>query len=1417
MQKLQIEHIDDMRSSMLRVFNVLGELVNGQQMALNWTKRCFSWLFILLVALSCAASATDYYVATWGDNSNSGDITHPWQNVSYATQQAVAGDTIYLFDGTWYNEVCTFTNSGNATHRITLTAYNGTPTLIGDGGETSMIGIKFESYMTISHLTMRDYTHTIFANTGANHSVVSDCDLGHTGGTNYGYVVKIAGQNCHYNTIENCTIHDSGWNSIQLYGNREPPNGNGIPSTHITIRNCTIYNSNEHNAIDLYGNFQYVTIENNELYDNPAGCIFDHDYPDHREYITIRDNYFHETQSIAVNLGASSYFTIYNNTFENLAGVYPIYIALNSHNFEIHNNSFYNTLSPRAAGGHNFVYDKNYINTDAGIYMYSYGASGTVKNPLGKKQVEVKYGYSAANLEFDDGIVFTAQFGDSGNPPSAYTPVRYYPDKSNCSITSTGSGKSTLTPTTYPITLRPTHPYLTASDITDTSITVTSTQQNNPTTITNTIPEFASSQVTLLVDGSPYETKASDSSGFISFDYTGSWSTSHTFSWQSGGPAPTGSVTGIVTDTDDNLITDAEVTTGAKSTQTNSDGEYTLTDLAEGDYTITASKDGYQDSSKNIRVIADDTVILDFQLSGEQEDNPPTARAGSDQTVYANTPITFDGSASTDDHGIESYVWDFDISDDSQTDATDPIIQYKYTETGIYIAKLTVTDTSGQTDSDTALITVLEQLIQKTDVSKITQPIVLDGSLSEWAGADTVTFAGSDNTATVSLTWDGNNLYLGFDITDANLQSVGTDEYDPLHTDDSIEIYLDTENDGGTAMQVDDYHFIINLNGALVDDQGTGSGKDYSWTGHIDYAIDLGGTLNDDSDTDDGYVMEVAIPWSDIGGAPLTGDVMGLDMVVNDDDGTEVQSFDWCNLASWAVPDGWGDATFIDDTAPNAPTVVSSSPTGTDVPVDSVIAITFSEEMDHPVAEDAFSIDPSVDVAFAWAGSTMTVTPSPSLEYSTIYTVTIDTGARSASGIHLNTAHIWQFTTEGMLDNPPAANAGPDRTGYANTPVTFDGSASTDDHGITSYEWDFDISDDIEVDATGVVVSHTYKPGIYIAKLTVADTSGQTDSDTVLVTVLGQGGQENNMVSITGDAAAPNGESVEVPIMVYNATGIGCAGINLSYDASVIDVVGVRQGDFTDYFGFDTSGVADGRITINTYTKTAYGAGDGLIGDVTVAYVTLEAVGDPDDQSVLDLGTTALAHPNGTDVPETTQDGMFTVIADADPPVVTDPSASQPIPDDTDNDPRWGETAQLNVTVIDDRGVASVTIDLLPIGGSSAQPMTKIVGDIWSVITNASAGTAPGTYDLQVTATDIYGNSNVLVSIPLTVMQNGDVTGNDATNIADAMLLMNYVSYQGWSIESEFVADVTGDGTVNIADAMLLANYVSYPGQYTLR
>ena len=115
---------------------------------------------------------------------------------------------------------------------------------------------------------------------------------------------------------------------------------------------------------------------------------------------------------------------------------------------------------------------------------------------------------------------------------------------------------------------------------------------------------------------------------------------------------------------------------------------------------------------------------------------------------------------------------------------------------------------------------------------------------------------------------------------------------------------------------------------------------------------------------------------------------------------------------------------------------------------------------------------------------------------------------------------------------------------------------------------------------------------------------------------------------------------------------------------------------------------------------------------------------------------------------------------DHEVPAVTNPDANQPliVAD-------GAQTSQLNVTVTDNCAVGIVTVNLSTIGGSDAQVMECIGGDVYSTTTNASVGTANGTYDLQVNASDIAGNYNDCVDIVLEIVPEvpflcGDANGD---------------------------------------------------------
>ena len=201
-------------------------------------------------------------------------------------------------------------------------------------------------------------------------------------------------------------------------------------------------------------------------------------------------------------------------------------------------------------------------------------------------------------------------------------------------------------------------------------------------------------------------------------------------------------------------------------------------------------------------------------------------------------------------------------------------------------------------------------------IDRNSSPVIIDGELSEWGNASAVTFKDdsgrgrADNIAKVKALWDDKYLYFAFEVTDTNLQAVETNRDGNIYLDDAVEVYIDTFNDNGSVMKVDDYQFLVNIINVKSDMKGTGNGKDASWNSNMISAVKIDGTIGNNGDIDKGYTMEIAIPWSDIGGLQNAGNVIGLDLAVGDRDLTSdgYHYFDLSQLTSFAVPDKWRDA-----------------------------------------------------------------------------------------------------------------------------------------------------------------------------------------------------------------------------------------------------------------------------------------------------------------------------------------------------------------------------------------------------------------------------------------------------------------------------------------------------------------------------
>jgi hypothetical protein len=196
--------------------------------------------------------------------------------------------------------------------------------------------------------------------------------------------------------------------------------------------------------------------------------------------------------------------------------------------------------------------------------------------------------------------------------------------------------------------------------------------------------------------------------------------------------------------------------------------------------------------------------------------------------------------------------------------------------------------------------------------------VSIDGILSEFIHARSISFSDAserggskDNSATHKIMWDYTNLYIGIEVTDTELNAIFTgDDNTNLYTDDAVEIFIDPDNDRGNSMESDDYRYIINLKGNVLDGNGY---LGWNWDGHIIGKVNFSGTLNHNSDTDSGYTIEAAIPWVDLGITVNEGHLLGLQIGITDKDvGASYESFGWpITGTNFDNPDGWAEVELV--------------------------------------------------------------------------------------------------------------------------------------------------------------------------------------------------------------------------------------------------------------------------------------------------------------------------------------------------------------------------------------------------------------------------------------------------------------------------------------------------------------------------
>lgn len=152
--------------------------------------------------------------------------------------------------------------------------------------------------------------------------------------------------------------------------------------------------------------------------------------------------------------------------------------------------------------------------------------------------------------------------------------------------------------------------------------------------------------------------------------------------------------------------------------------------------------------------------------------------------------------------------------------------------------------------------------------------ITVDGVMNEadWQQAPTIDFifpwddvSRKPPQSTVArMLWDRQNLYIIYQCVDPYLDSEVTEKDGPVYEEDAVEIFATPNPDNLNAY----FGYEMNINGALLDYMAFDAGVKRTENIHFEWenegvqiATTYEGTLNDHSDRDQGWILEMAIPF----------------------------------------------------------------------------------------------------------------------------------------------------------------------------------------------------------------------------------------------------------------------------------------------------------------------------------------------------------------------------------------------------------------------------------------------------------------------------------------------------------------------------------------------------------------------------
>lgn len=217
-------------------------------------------IFGLLSFFSNLCLSADFYVSTSGSDSASGTESDPWRTIQHAIDSISAGDTIFVREGT-YNEQININKSGiSENQRIIIRNYESEkPVIDGNGlepskGWSALIKIENQNYITVRGFEVKN-----FASSDQESVPIGILVCGS------GSHISLLGNLVHHIEHKNVSSVDGNAHGIAVYGTNGNSSINNLVISDNIVKDCKLGWSE---SLVLNGNVENFVVSGNIVHDN---------------------------------------------------------------------------------------------------------------------------------------------------------------------------------------------------------------------------------------------------------------------------------------------------------------------------------------------------------------------------------------------------------------------------------------------------------------------------------------------------------------------------------------------------------------------------------------------------------------------------------------------------------------------------------------------------------------------------------------------------------------------------------------------------------------------------------------------------------------------------------------------------------------------------------------------------------------------------------------------------------------------------------------------------------------------------------------------------------------------------------------------------------------------------------------------